>query len=258
MNKIIWLEQEKKLRDTLLMLRSDFGCESLKVSTEDAGMSFREVREVYRLFNDIMPIVMKIGGPEARNDIVNAVEIGVAGIVGPMIETEYSLEKYIETLLEVAGQIKFEKLSKHINIETVESCRNIEVILHSESAKQLNQVTVGRSDLSRSMKKKCDDAEVMELTKEVTKKCRQKKIIVSVGGNITPRNAEKIAAFVEPDKINTREVGFTLKKCRDIYRTVEEALKFEQQLIEHKIELFNFQIQTLSTRRQKIIKRLDS
>ena len=126
MNKIIWLDSEKKLRDILIRLKDDFGCDSLKVSTEDAGMSFEEVSEVYRLFNDILPIVLKIGGPEARNDIHNAVKIGVSGIIGPMIESSYALEKFVQSVEEVAGGIKFAKLSKHINIETITACDNLE------------------------------------------------------------------------------------------------------------------------------------
>ncbi|HON57681.1 MAG TPA: hypothetical protein PLJ38_11750, partial [bacterium] len=107
-------------------------------------------------------------------------------------------------------------------------------------------------------KKNIDDDEVMQLTNEIIQKCKRRKISTSVGGNITPQNAEKIAKLIEPDKINTREVGFTLKKCRDIRKTVEECLKFEMQLIEHKIALFNFQINTLSDRKKKILKRLDA
>ncbi|MBP7653790.1 aldolase [Candidatus Dependentiae bacterium] len=256
MNKIVWLDNEKKLRDMALRLRDDFGCDSLKVSTEDAGMSFEEIREVYRLFNDIFPIAMKIGGPEARNDIHNAVQIGVAGIIAPMIESAYSLDKFILTVEEVAGSVKFEKLSKHINIETVTACKYLDDILKSESIDSIDQATVGRSDLSNSLGQNINSDLMMKLTKDVIDKCRLKNISVSVGGNITPEIAEKIAEKLAPDKMNTREVGFTLSKCSNIRNTVCESLKFEMELIRHKIEIFNYQIAALTDRSKKIEKRL--
>ncbi|HPG30914.1 MAG TPA: aldolase/citrate lyase family protein [bacterium] len=256
MNKIVWLDNEKKLRDMARRLKEDFGCDSLKVSTEDAGMSFEEISEVYRLFNDIFPIAMKIGGPEARNDIHNAVQIGVAGIIAPMIESVYSLEKFIVSVKEVAGSVKFYKLSKHINIETISACERLDDILASKSIGHIDQATVGRSDLSGSINEKINSDLMMRITKEIVGKCKQKKISVSVGGNITPEIAVQIAEQISPDKMNTREVGFTLSNCKNIRETVSEVLKFEMELINHKIEIFNYQIAALTGRAKKIENRL--
>ncbi len=256
MNKIIWLDSEKKLRDMLTRLRDDFGCDSLKVATEDAGMSFEEISEVYRLFNDILPIAMKIGGPEARNDIHNAVQIGVACIIAPMIESVYALEKFIQTVEEVAGKIKYEKLSKQINIETITACDNIENIINSKCIEAIHQVTIGRTDLSRSIRENVDSQRMLELTKKIVDISRAKNIEVSVGGNITPENAVKIAEMATPDKINTREIGFTVIKSSNIYSTVTEMLKFERELIVHKINIFNYQIDSLADRKIKIEKRV--
>ena len=126
----------------------------------------------------------------------------------------------------------------------------------AKGVEHIAQVTVGRTDLSRSINEKVDSKKMLELTKKVIDISRSKKIETSVGGNVTPENAASIAEYAKPDKINTREIGFSLNKCRDIYKTVAEMLKFESALLQHKIELFNYQIETLAERRAKIDKRV--
>ena len=41
-----------------------------------------------------LPIIMKIGGVESVTDVYNCLQIGVASIVAPMVETPYALRKY--------------------------------------------------------------------------------------------------------------------------------------------------------------------
>ena len=41
---------------------------------------------------------VKIGGCEAKNDVFFCKKIGVNGIVAPMVESQYALNKFIQTL----------------------------------------------------------------------------------------------------------------------------------------------------------------
>ena len=59
----VWLRTEKRLRKQLFKLRDEYGACALKVSTEDAAMSFEEIREIHRLFSDILPIMAKSTSP---------------------------------------------------------------------------------------------------------------------------------------------------------------------------------------------------
>src|SRR3990167_1986612 len=59
----VWLDEEEKLREQLQLLREECGATSLKVSTEDAGMGYDEIRTVHRLFHDILAIQAKIPRP---------------------------------------------------------------------------------------------------------------------------------------------------------------------------------------------------
>jgi uncharacterized protein (UPF0264 family) len=98
----------------------------------------------------------------------------------------------------------------------------------------------------------------MEVVKEIAKKAKEKKLTVSVGGGITPSNSLKIAKDIEPDRINTRNLGFDLKKCKDIKRSIRKALEFECALLEHKANKLDAHHRSLLKRIEVLKKRLEN
>jgi hypothetical protein len=91
-------------------------------------MGYGEIRTVHRLFHDILPIQAKIGGAEARQDMRAVADIGCRSVVAPMIESGYSLQKFIESLTEELGEKVYSIIGKQINIETETACRNLDRI----------------------------------------------------------------------------------------------------------------------------------
>src|SRR3989338_8979419 len=156
----VWLDEEEALREQLMLLREECGATSLKVSTDDAGMGYDEIRTVHRLFHDILAIQAKIGGPEARQDMRSVVDIGCRSVVGPMIESGYSLQKFIESLKEELGEKVYGFIGKQINIETEVACRNLDEIFARPEISELDQITVGRTDLCRSLGREPNHPEV--------------------------------------------------------------------------------------------------
>lgn len=207
-------------------LKEEYGCIGIKMETEGAENSFEEIIIMRRLTMGTLPLIVKIGGPNARNDIRTLVTIvGVDGIIAPMIESPYGVKDYVEALKSCCGE-RFDEILKGMNVETITAAKNIDEMLALEEIKYLQQITIGRSDLSRSMGLKVDDEEVMNLVAEVTRKSQDKGLVVSVGGGITPKNAKMIIEKAKPNKINTRHVVFDAR-TPNISDAVEKGLEFE-------------------------------
>ena len=206
-------------------LKETYGASAIKLSTEDAGMSFEQIKYWAGVASPLMPVVVKIGGPEAKNDMKMVSELNtISGIIGPMIESAYSLQKYISSLKEVSE--RFQKISKHINIETISAYNNLSQILAVADISLIEEITIGRGDLSRSMSKEVDDPEVNNICKEVVERANEKNIKISIGGAINPKNAKRIFEEIKPDKINTRSLVFE-RNCSNIEASVLKALEFE-------------------------------
>lgn len=229
-----WSPEEKDLRNALKELRDDYGCTALKFETEAEGVSFEDIRYYMNLALGQMAIKVKIGGVDARNDIRELLKIGVKGIIAPMVESPYGLKNFITALTEIASPEQYKYISKGFNVETITTYHQIDDIFALPEIKQIDKISIGRSDLSSSMGMKPDDEPVMKIVKEVTEKAHQIGLAVSVGGGITPDNARRISEQIKPESINTRNLGFDLSRVRDPGLSIQKALEFEIALLEHR------------------------
>ena len=114
-----------RLATALHKLKDEFSASSLKLSTEDAAMSFEQIQFWVEVSSGILPVIVKIGGPNARNDIKQLMAIKVDGFIAPMVESSFGLKNFMEALSDYTTPIQFEGLDKHINIETVTAMENL-------------------------------------------------------------------------------------------------------------------------------------
>jgi hypothetical protein len=129
--------------------------------------------------------------------------------------------------------MQFGRLNKHINIETVTAVKQLGDILNAPEAKILDEVTIGCSDLSSSLKKSGVDRSVLNRVARAVKKIKSKKMSVSVGGGIQPETIDDFLKKVQPDKFNTRVVTFDVVPGQKYGQAVAEALRFEILMLEH-------------------------
>lgn len=230
-----------QVENSLIRLRMDMeelietaGFCGLKGGTETEDMDYEELNLLHMLGKDILPVTVKIGGPEARTDIRFCYSTGIEGICAPMIESEYSLRNFINTLKNLVAPAHFPGLRKSINLETITGYRNILEIADSKSFTELNSVTAARSDLSASMDMHPDDQEVMRVTKQIVRISRERGKRTSVGGTITKSNFDVIAETIQPDTINSRHVAVDLKKISDnnLKNVPENMLLFEMDIFD--------------------------
>ena len=222
-----WSFKQDKLISALVLLNNKYGCVGLKMGTEAEANSFEEINRIRHLAQGRVPIIVKIGGPEARNDIKELLKIGIDGFIAPMVESPYGLRLFIRTLKELAGDIRFNKLIKGINIETATTYKQLDEIFSIPEVRNLQQITIGRGDLSSSFEKQIEDEDIFTIARVITQKAQKLGIKVSVGGGITPDGAVRVAQHIKPDKINTRHVVFDLSKCLNLIEAIYLALDFE-------------------------------
>ena len=227
MFKVVKGGNQARLEGVLHKLKDEFAASSLKLSTEDAAMSFDQIRFWTKTCSGIMPVIVKIGGPNARNDIKQLLDIKVDGLIAPMVESSFGLENFMEALNDYTTPIQFAGLHKHINIETATAVDNLKSILDSEYAASLDEITIGSQDLSRSMKKPVNHPSVLESVKRATAMIRSRNITASVGGSINPASIDALIREVRPQKFNTRVVTFDVHPGRNYGSAVKEAIEFE-------------------------------
>ena len=219
------------LARSLRHLKNDFGACGLKLSTEDAAMTIDQIK--FWADASLLPAIVKIGGPNARNDIKQLVSLNIDGLIAPMVESPYGLENFIAAVRDFTTPMQFGRLNKHINIETVTAVKQLDDILNAPEANFLDEITIGCSDLSSSLKKSGVDHSVLNRVVRAVKKIQSKKISVSVGGGIQPEMIDSFLEKVKPDKFNTRVVTFDVVPGQKYGHAVAEALRFEILMLEH-------------------------
>ena len=222
---------QKALANSLRKLKTEYDACGLKLSTEDAGMTIDQIK--FWAEASLLPVVVKIGGPNARNDIKQLVSLKIEGLIAPMVESPYGLENFIAAVKYFTTPMKFDRLSKHINIETVTAVKQLDSILNIPEAEFLDEITIGCSDLSNSLKKPAIDRALLNRVARIVKKIQLKKIPVSIGGGIQPDTIDGFLKKVQPDKFNTRVVTFNNIPGRKYEQAVAEALRFEILMLEH-------------------------
>lgn len=223
-------EELKSLRNKLRNLVKGYNICGLKGGTEIEDLSFEEIILLQNICCDIVPLTIKIGGPEARNDIRFLLKHGIDGVLAPMVETPYSFHNYMNTIesMSVFRHNSFSIIG--LNIETITAFGNQDAFEKDKLYPFLTNITVGRSDLSSSMGLDPDDCRILDMTKTIVAKAKKSNKITSVGGKINIDNIEKIRNEIAPHLINTRHVCITLDNRASgkyLRKTILAVLQFE-------------------------------
>ncbi len=248
----------EQLRKELGELARNGALSALKTGTEVEDMSFEDIAVLRAMSRDILPLYVKIGGPEARNDMRELHLIGVDGIIAPMIESPYALKKFILTMREVLGPKAYEAMERGINLETIDGFTNMNAILASPEAAELHQITAARTDLSGSMNLEADHERVVEICSVIVARARENELRTSVGGGIHPGAVTKILSQVNPNWVNTRHMVMESKRLRaEPAEMVRRNLTFEAGLCEYMSAVSTLRREAYLERARVIRKRLN-
>ncbi len=252
------------LRDELQDLKDKLSLQALKSGTEIEHMNFEELDLLRQLSLGIVPLYVKIGGAEARNDIQTLAQIKVDGLIAPMIESVYALEKFIQSLRDVLAENEYQKMKKGINIETITALENLEKIMSHEYIKELNQLTAARADLSASLGAtvSANDPQVFQYCKEIVQSARVRGLETSVGGKIEGHTVQRIISEIQPDFINTRHMLVSIKRLKTNLKhnpseIITRHLSFECSLYSYLATIFSAKKSYYEERIASIRKRIE-
>lgn len=200
----------------------------VKQSFEDEGVLLDDVI-LMRRFTELnnLKLSVKIGGCEAITDINNCKLIGVNGIVAPMIETEFALQKFVESVIAI------DNIDFYINIESKSGYENLDKILNSPASKLLKGIVVGRSDLTKSYgydKNLVDSDFIFNIVKDIMKKSKKYNLTTLMGGNLSTKSLKFISKLNDAnliDYIETRNVIIKINKSETIETDIKNAIEFE-------------------------------
>ena len=231
----------KSLEKNIKILKRRYKLAGIKAEFEAEGSSVMDIARLKILTESInTKLHVKIGGVEAKNDIYECISLGVDGIIAPMVETEFGLIKFLQTVKEL-------KLKKKpvlsINIETKTGYQNIDNIIRL-AKNEIDNITIGRSDFSSSYLNpniNQNSSIINNAIVQISKKIKKTKLKLTVGGGLNQKSIEnfkKIKIWKYVDKLETRKVmlptKFMLK--RD---AIENCINFETDYILNKKEIID-------------------
>jgi 4-hydroxy-2-oxoheptanedioate aldolase len=211
----------------------------IKQSFEDEGGLLDDIKEIRKATEvNNLKLSVKIGGCEAKSDIHQCKLMGVNGIVAPMIETEFALQKFTESVSNISN-IKF-----YVNIESKTGYNNIDKILDSPSAKMLAGIVVGRSDLVKSYgydKSFVNSDFIFDITYNIMKKAKSYGLETLMGGNLSPDSFDFISKLKKEELIDFVETRNTIIKVNNISELKDDitsAFEFESTWLDHKYKKY--------------------
>lgn len=201
----------EKIRSILNNLK-ELGCSGIKISFEDEGALYNEIITMRNLTTSVgVELSVKIGGCEAKRDIIDCMDLNCDCIVAPMIETEFSLKKFLKSL----DTYHYDK-KKGFNLETIQAFENLDKL--SNNFNKIDFVTVGRVDFVGSLQKDrnyVDTEDMFEKVKKVFQVAREKGAKCYLGGAITINSKKFLEQLIRDnllDKFETRYIIYDAHK----------------------------------------------
>lgn len=238
--------REFKCVKILTDLIENEGLIGIKTSFEDEGALFNETIRLKEICNQAnTKLTLKIGGPEAIRDIKDSLIIGVKGLVAPMVESEFGLKKFIQSVNTHIPQDSLSTINLNINIETITAISNIEKILGLEEINRLYGITIGRVDLVSSMgrnREYVNSDEIYSIVKNVFSKVKQKGLKLCLGGAISIDSLnflKKLHSDGLLDKFETRYAIYDPSiALKDLSTSLSKGQLFEYEWLQTKHEYY--------------------
>jgi len=254
---------ENQLFKQLKILKEEYNVYGIKAEFEAEGSSYRDLNRLSRICLPLdVPLYLKIGGPEAVRDIKDSLDLGVAGIIAPMIESKFAAKKFIEAYKKIYQDAP---INTSLNIETKTGLENIKEIVEF-AVGSIDNITIGRSDLSGSYFKDSltpDSDFILRSIESIAPIVHSNNMTLTVGGKVTHKTIEAINKTTPNlkqliNKLETRKVMFLTNDLINQKESVTQALKFEELYILSKKEYSDMYIDSEISRLTELSRRTGS
>ena len=218
---------ELEMIDLLKRGKEKYGYVSVKAEFEAEGTRVDELLRLIDISQKAdLQLTVKIGGCEAKRDLMESKQFGVDYIVAPMVETGYALSKYILAKNSVYSEFEQKHTDFLVNIETKTAYENREKI--SNLAKNnINGLVFGRVDFSESLGVGRDGIHSEDVTSkvlEIASICKKNNLDLVVGGAVSSDSIEVLKRINEVylTRFETRKIVFEASAVEDI--SINEGL----------------------------------
>lgn len=237
MNKI-----KSRMLNVLRELKNEHGVIGVKAEFEAEGARKDELIMLRDLIESVgdLKFIVKIGGCEAVHDLDQCKLLNATGVMAPMIETPFAMQKFKKAFTKVYGEQS--EVERIINAETKTCLSFFDEILR-QGEEFLTGVTVGRSDLSASMgitRNNIESESIFEATREFSMKAKAKGLVTNFGGNIGVDSVPFIVKmYPYIDRFETRKVVLLKNDNPEFLRNaIRQALSFELLYLKFKSDYY--------------------
>jgi len=225
---------EKEMLEILKELKHKFGVIQIKAEFENEGSRQVELMRLKDIISKAeLPLILKTGGCEAVTDMYEALSLGASGIIAPMVETPFAVNKFLDAIKKFIPEDNAKDIEFAINIETITAEKNIYDILNLKGINILQSITFGRVDytsscnLDRSM---VDDISVYHTCQEIFKLAKSKGLKTALGGAVSPQSENFIRQLIEYDlidKYETRKIVYSKNGFLNFQEGLKKGIEFE-------------------------------
>jgi len=208
------------LQITTKNLKNKYSCVGIKTSFEDEGANPTDVIRLRGLTSENgLKLAIKIGGCEAKTDVHTAMDLAADSLVGPMIESKYALEKYVQAT-------KGLDVTRGANLETISALNNIDQLL---SVQGIDYFVIGRVDLMGSLGQSRRDIESDEnqnLIEKALAKIKKANKTTYMGGALSKATKPFVERMFSKGLLDYIETRFVIMKLNsDFFSVWDEAIQ---------------------------------
>ncbi|MBE7087068.1 MAG: aldolase [Clostridiales bacterium] len=252
---------ERQMLDILKKLRDENGVIAIKAEFEAEGSRTDELVKLNEIvYRADMKMYIKIGGCEAVRDLDQCILLGASGIMAPMIESPFAMQKFMGAAKKVYGD-RINDIEWIINAETKTCHKSMDEIF--DTAKGfLKTISIGRVDLSASMgldRSKINDDIMLETAIDIAKAAKKRDYIVNFGGGISFDAIPFIKAMCPyADRFETRKVVFAINDDeKRLKQGIYNAMLFETLYLQNKCDFYGRMAQEDASRLNMMRTRLE-
>ena len=239
--------RERKMRDLVSKGREKYGLCGVKAEFEAEGTRIDELLRLLDIASSAnVDVAVKIGGCEAKRDLLEAKQIGVQYVIAPMVETDYALSKYAQSVGSLIAADEREDTDFLFNMETITGYNNRDEILRfASSSPHIDGVVFGRSDFTGSLGQEGDlvnSSEVTDYVLDISKRCSENGLDLVVGGGVSLDAIPALSAIreIHLTRFETRKMVFFADALDEpsLQDGLLNAVKFELLWLSNKREYY--------------------
>jgi hypothetical protein len=259
---------ERKMVDILNDVRENHHVIGIKAEFEAEGTRLEEALRLKEVcMKADLELTLKIGGCEALRDMYECRVIGVGRVVAPMVESAYSLKKFIQAAKMAFPEDELEQIDLVVNIETINAFKAFDEMMQLPEMELLDGIVMGRVDLTGSMgltREDINSPQVFEVTRELFTKAKTKNLETAIGGGVSAQSLPFFKNMPKGmlDRYETRKVIFKCPEAmkNDAEKGILKAVGFELMWLKNKRDYYGLifkedaqRIIMLETRYKKMI-----